>query len=363
MGRALLALAAALCWPCAPSTRSQSGHPRPSTNPIVEYSGPTLASVPRNLSDVLAETISVRDFGAKGDCLCKHSSTRSSSSRSGSSTEDEELVPPAPPPFSVTCCPHDDTASFTAALKAAAGGRVVVPSGSYRLDGTVDVGQSSLVVTSGATLIRCDLSNSTAPLLRLAGQGGAVSGHGTLLTMTASPRGLINIGPANQSHAGNIEWNTVSGVTILGAGLSFNRAEPARSQPHLNGSKGVCLDSTPFEDLCPPKSKRKPGTPPPPPPPPCRNGATYQNTVREVTVKNVDIGVYIGVQVNANEIDGVMMEAIGQSAYRLDGPLSENVVKGGFVCGHGGNTTVIDVRGRPGADIKRLFLESLVSIY
>ena len=36
-----------------------------------------------------------------------------------------------------------------------------------------------------------------------------------------------------------------------------------------------------------------------------------------------------------------MMEAIGQSAYLLKGPNSENVLTGGFVAGHGGNTTII----------------------
>ena len=38
----------------------------------------------------------------------------------------------------------------------------------------------------------------------------------------------------------------------------------------------------------------------------------YQNTVRDVTVQAVDIGVFFGVQVNANQVSGVMMEAIGQ---------------------------------------------------
>ena len=49
------------------------------------------------------------------------------------------------------------------------------------------------------------------------------------------------------------------------------------------------------------------------------------------------MGVYIGTQVNANEVTDLMIEEIGQSAYFLQGPLSENIVKGGFVSGHGGN--------------------------
>ena len=53
--------------------------------------------------------------------------------------------------------------------------------------------------------------------------------------------------------------------------------------------------------------------------------------------KGIDVGVYIGTQVNANEVTDLMIEEIGQSAYFLQGPLSENIVKGGFVSGHGGN--------------------------
>lgn len=67
----------------------------------------------------------------------------------------------------------------------------------------------------------------------------------------------------------------------------------------------------------------------------------YQNTVRGVSILSIDVGVYLGVQANANQVSGVMMEAIGQVAYLLKGPNSENVLTGGFVAGHGGNTTVI----------------------
>ena len=88
-----------------------------------------------------------------------------------------------------------------------------MPAGRYRIDGTVDIGGGALVVQKGAVLIRTNLTAFAGPLLRLAGCSGSVSGSGTLLTANPSPRGLVNIGPANQSHAGNIEWNSVNQPT------------------------------------------------------------------------------------------------------------------------------------------------------
>ena len=46
-------------------------------------------------------------------------------------------------------------------------------------------------------------------------------------------------------------------------------------------------------------------------------------------------------EVNGNQISSVMMVGIGRASYFIDGPNSENVVSGGMVLGHGGNTTVI----------------------
>ena len=65
------------------------------------------------------------------------------------------------------------------------------------------------------------------------------------------------------------------------------------------------------------------------------------------TPKGIDVGVYIGTQVNANEVTDLMIEEIGQSAYFLQGPLSENIVKGGFVSGHGGNVRPLSLSLSP----------------
>ena len=100
-------------------------------------------------------------------------------------------------------------------------------------------------------------------------------------------------------------------------------------------------------------------------------GSCYQNTVRNVQIQGVDVGVYVGpgklplahdashwlrfltrsvtravvrTEVNGNQISSVMMVGIGRASYFIDGPNSENVVSGGFTAGHGGNVTIIKVR-------------------
>ena len=75
----------------------------------------------RTLTSVLHERLSVRDFGAKGDCL----------------PQGRDVIP-------LTTCIHDDTAAFKAALDYAhaarwEGGVVFVPPGEYRIDGTIDL--------------------------------------------------------------------------------------------------------------------------------------------------------------------------------------------------------------------------------
>ena len=42
------------------------------------------------------------------------------------------------------------------------------------------------------------------------------SSSGSLSTENPSPRGVVNVGPANLSHYDNVEFNTVADVTISG---------------------------------------------------------------------------------------------------------------------------------------------------
>ena len=61
----------------------------------------------------------------------------------------------------------------------------------------------------------------------------------------------------------------------------------------------------------------------------------------DVTVVDVDAGVYFGKQANANSASGVMFYRIGQYSYLFNGENSENTIQGGFAAGFGGNVTII----------------------
>jgi hypothetical protein len=322
------------------------------------------AAAVRNVSAALDDSVSVLDFGARASCRCQQLRVS----------------------LSADCCPDDDTTAFAASL--AACNNVLVPPGSYRIDGTVElVSSSRLTLSAGAILLRTNITACEDPVVRLSNWYSALTGPGHVQTVNPSPRGVVAIAPRTRDRLYNIEWNLVEGVHITGPGISrkclargprpAKRCTDVALKPQLNGSIGVSFDSN--EGVAWPKNHSKQGM---------VGGATYQNTLRDVSIQHVDIGVYIGLQVNANQVSGVMMEAIGQSAckcgesqsvlittnpvisthtrnslspprYRsllcmctidnwllfvtdlLRGPNSENVITGGFVAGHGGNTTVI----------------------
>ena len=173
---------------------SRAAYPRPDTIPEVQYTGPTLASTGRNLSAVLAQTVSVLDYGATADCLCKLQASAGQWQGGAQAIVGEGSKPI--PPFKEACCPHDSTAAFNAAL--ASGGlrgiEVLVPTGSYRIDGTILLKSGGLRFAAGSTLIRSTLSASTEPILRIDGTHTSTSGRGSLITMNAAPRGILNIG-------------------------------------------------------------------------------------------------------------------------------------------------------------------------
>ena len=212
-----------------------------------------------------------------------------------------------------------------------------------RIDGTIHVSASELVLSAGAVLRRVNLTTNTDPIVRL-GYQGRLSGWGTLTTMNPSPRGVVNIGPHNLTLYENVEYAQVSGVHIQGAGLSWSIMKPANQtvDKRLEGSRGLCFDSsegyarTHMCQFVPEK-------------PDCINhtvggGACYQNTARDVQISDIDVGVYMGPEVNGNQVSNIMMIGMGQAAYFMDGPNGENTISGGFTAGFGGNLTVIKAR-------------------
>jgi hypothetical protein len=218
----------------------------------------------------------------------------------------------------------DDTPSFNFAL--AHHPTLRVPPGAYRIDGTVTLGSTrQLILDAGATLIRynvtLDGTVNTNPIIRFLGHSAAVSGSGVLEMQVASPRGIVNFGPFNLTHhpAPNLEYNSISGIYIAGAGCSFD-SKGHDTDVSVRGSRGVCFDSGEGYGA---------------------GGSCYQNSVRDVTIVNVDTGVYFGKQANANSATGIMFYRIGQYSYLFNGENSENTIQGGFTAGFGGNVTIM----------------------
>ncbi len=204
----------------------------------------------------------------------------------------------------------DDTESFSFGL--ASHPTLRVPPGTYRIDGTIALPQrTELILDAGASLVRYNVTLNgtvnTDPIVRFYSHSAALSGSGSLVSQVASPRGIVNFGPHNLTYrASNIEYNRLSGVFVSGAGCSFD-AKGRDTDTSVRGSRGVCFDSG--EALG-------------------GGGSCYQNAVRDVTVVDVDTGIYFGQEANANSASGVMFYRIGQYSY-LFNHNSENTIQGG----------------------------------
>ena len=141
--------------------------PAPTTDQI-SYLHSGANATTRTLTSVLGERLSVRDFGATGDCL----------------PAGRDVVTNA-------SCAVDDTPAFVAALvwlKAARwdGGALHVPPGEYRIDGTVNLYGASMHLQYGARLKRVRLkevaqSSNSAPVVRLATANSKLTGALLLL--------------------------------------------------------------------------------------------------------------------------------------------------------------------------------------
>ena len=129
---------------------SRASNSHPSQSALIRFTACAEANctarTARTLTAILAERPSVRDFGAVG-CLDVDDATGAT-------------------------CP-DDTAAIQFALRNASGNVVYVPTGTYRIDGTITLGPNTHLVMEGGTLLRtnhtCALSSgcNTDPVVRL----------------------------------------------------------------------------------------------------------------------------------------------------------------------------------------------------
>ena len=118
-------------------------------------------------------------------------------------------------------------------------------------------------------------------------------GAGVVTTNNPSPRGVVNLGPESKGMQSgpDIELNSVSGITIQGPGLSWSWPYPNTSHPSVNQSVALNLDST----------EQFGG-----------DGCCYQNTVHDISIYDVDVGVHMGADVNANTLTNIQMMSIGR---------------------------------------------------
>jgi hypothetical protein len=258
----------------------------------------------------------------------------------------------------------DDAAAFRKALAACHGATVTVPAGDYRLDSTVDVGNTSLSPRRNRTcsgeicpwchcnvppvttqlhlnhgaIVRRLATHSAAitPVLRLAQYGCMITGDGGAVeSENPSPRGVVNLGPTAMppytpcgdhceddpsqplGEHGALMLATISGLRITGQYRCTDKTIPhmgaclpannfSRSivpgivgdKPQIlnppwtnksdyeqcgmfpgqkasfgrDGSVGLCLDSAEPHDM--------------------GQSCAYQNTVRDVFIAGVDVGMY-----------------------------------------------------------------------
>ena len=280
----------------------------------------------------------------------------------------------------------DDTAAFAAALSACLGQTVRVPAGRYRLDGTVQLGNTSLnparnrtcdggkgpwaicpsppvtvhlFLEHGAELRRLQShSQQIGPVVSIAQYGCRLSGEQAIVsTENAAPRGVVHLGPSSPYIHGSLQFASISGISIFGPYRCGSTAPgdvctPNRNfsstiltnprwtntsgyeqcgygypDPTFHGSAklnesvvaasfgrdgviGLCIDSSEEVTL----------------------GACYQNTIRDLNIMGVDVGMFAATQVNGNEIHNLQFIGIGTTSMWFE-TNSENTIVGGFTGG------------------------------
>jgi hypothetical protein len=208
----------------------------------------------------------------------------------------------------------DSTPAFELALHWCNVRQVVADAGLFRIDGTIYLKHGLLELPISTALVRTNCSASTGPIV-IVGQEGHLIGRGSLKTANPSPRGAVVIGPDCTGYTNgtlyhncmeNVEFASVEGVSISGHAKhtnfdlnpkwSPNSTDPAVAMHQcggflnqqasfgVNGSVGLCMDSSQ----------------------PNMVGSTYLNTVRGVSIASVDVGLYLGAIVNANQFHNLI---------------------------------------------------------
>ena len=230
----------------------------------------------RSVQNKLRDTVSVKDFGAAGDGVT------------------------------------DDTAAIQAAINSSA--RVIlVPTGTYRVDGTISLQTFKTLQIEGTLSRLSAYSSSTRPLVLINNvQHAEVCGNGALVSQNATIDGLICIGPEDPSVPANqfidVQWCAVDGLSLTGAGLGASNIGVMVQCTAAYGGANVC----------------------------------YQNWIRNLEINSVGSGIYFGSQSNANMISQINMWNIGVYGINFAGndgspsgyptsSITDNIVSGLFI--------------------------------
>jgi hypothetical protein len=268
-----------------------------------------VSAVARSAQDKMRDVVTVKDFGAVGNGTT------------------------------------DDTAAIQAAINSGAA-HVIVPTGTYRVDGTISLVTKCALRIDGTLSRLSTYTASTRPLILINNvQLAKVYGRGSLTTQNASIDGLVCIGPEDPTVAGNqtidVQWCTVEGLSLSGAGLGTNNLGVIVQCTAAYGGTKVC----------------------------------YQNWIQNLEINTVGQGIYFGAQANANMVSNINMWNIGVHGINFAGndgspstyptsSITDNIVNGLFISNSFALTTSLqcvqasfnifsDLHGEPGSG--RLF--------
>jgi hypothetical protein len=251
----------------------------------VSYTPPFTGSVGTNVGDKLAQTVSVMDFGAVGDGVT------------------------------------DDTVAIQTALSAS--NNVEVPSGNYRIDGTIALGANKCLLLDNANLIRYSaFSASTDPVVRLQGSYASIEGtrNSVVQSQNASPKGVVAI--YDPAYVANVAYGKISGFQIEG------------NQP-LSGGDPTSTSSCVYAET----GLEQGGT-----------GVTYFNQITDLTLIKAGYGIHLTAQVNATQINNIIFGFLSRAAMNFEGNSNVN----GEVYGNTVNNAWFTNASAPGTSMHRM---------
>ena len=161
---------------------------------------------------------------------------------------------------------------------------IVIPSGVYNVNGTIIVKTNQrLVLQNNVTLQRPRTVNSTKPVVYLQGSFATVSGMGAssiIRSFKNSPNGVVCIGHANlDDKFSSSIYNTFDNIRIIGMS-SYGDNDKTRDI-------GVWIPNAQL------------------------SGANYFNIISNLFIEDVDIGIQLDGNSNANSISTIQLTRVG----------------------------------------------------